>query len=179
MSLEIICGCMFSGKTTEILKIYKKLTSINKCVLKINSSLDDRYSNNNISTHDNNKIECISLKNLIDVPKEIYNDSEYIIIDECQFFDDLYNFVTNAVDNNNKHVIIIVLNGDSNRNNFGELYRLYPHADNIKMLKAFCSICRDGTDAIFSKKLNKNDEIIEIGEKDKYIPVCRKCYNKL
>uniref|UniRef100_A0A6C0CW85 thymidine kinase n=1 Tax=viral metagenome TaxID=1070528 RepID=A0A6C0CW85_9ZZZZ len=179
MSLEIICGCMFSGKTTEILKIYKKLTSINKSVLKINSRLDNRYSNNNISTHDENKIECISLKNLIDVPKEIYNNSEYIIIDECQFFDDLYNFVTNAVDNNNKHVIIIGLNGDSNRNNFGELYRLYPHADNIKMLKAYCSICKDGTDAIFSKKLNKNDQIIDIGEKDKYIPVCRKCYNKL
>ena len=49
MSLEIICGCMFSGKTTEILKIYKKLTSINKSVLNINSCLYNRYSNNNIS----------------------------------------------------------------------------------------------------------------------------------
>ena len=176
MSLEIICGCMFSGKTSEILKIYKKLSSINKRVLNINSCLDNRYSNNNISTHDEYKIECLSLKNLSDIPKQFYENCEFIIIDECQFFNDLFEFVTNAVDNDNKHIIIIGLNGDSNRNNFGELYRLYPHADNIKLLKAYCSICKDRTEAIFSKKISNNDNIIDIGEKDKYIPVCRKCY---
>ena len=176
MSLEIICGCMFSGKTTEILRIYKKLKSINKRVLNINSCLDNRYSTNHISTHDESKIECISVKHLKHIPKYFYNDCEYIIIDECQFFDDLYTFVTNAVDRDNKHVIIIGLNGDINRDNIGDLYKLYPHADSIKQLKAYCSICNDGTDAIFSKKIIDSNDVIDIGEKDKYIPVCRKCY---
>lgn len=177
MSLKIICGCMFSGKTTELININNKLSSIHKKVLNIKSSLDNRYFIDNISTHNMSKIECITLNKLKDVPSNFYKDNDYIIIDECQFFDDLYEFVMKAIDKDNKNIILIGLNGDSNRNNFGELYKLYPHADDIKLLKAYCSVCNNGEEAIYSKKITKNESIIDIGEKDKYIPVCRKCYN--
>ena len=177
MSLKIICGCMFSGKTTELININNKLSSIGKKVLNIKSSLDNRYFLDNISNHNMLKIECITLNKLKDVPSNFYKDNDYIIIDECQFFEDLYEFVIKAIDKDNKNVILIGLNGDSNRNNFGELYKLYPHADDIKLLKAFCSMCNNGIEAIYSKKISDNESIIDIGEKDKYIPVCRKCYN--
>ena len=147
MSLKIICGCMFSGKTTELININYKLSSIYKKVLNIKSSLDNRYFIDNISTHNMSKIECITLNKLKDVPSNFYKDNDYIIIDECH------------------------------RNNFGELYKLYPHADDIKLLKAYCSVCNNGEEAIYSKKITNNESIIDIGEKDKYIPVCRKCYN--
>ena len=182
MSLTLKIGCMFSGKTSEIIRVVNRLSVIDKDILLINSSLDDRYVKNSICSHNQNKIDCISVKKLEDIKTEQYTKCEYIIIDEAQFFEDLYDFVTVAVDINHKHVIIVGLNGDSNRENFGEIYKLYPLADKIDLLTALCSICKDGSKAIFSKKIVENDKqtdigSVDIGSVDKYIPVCRKCFN--
>ena len=177
MSLTLKIGCMFSGKTSEIIHIVNRLSVIDKEILLINSSLDDRYVKNSICSHNQNKIDCISVQKLEDINTELYSKCEYIIVDEAQFFEDLYDFVTVAVDINNKHVIIVGLNGDFNRKNFGEIYKLYPLADKIDLLTAMCSICKDGTKAIFSKKITEDNNVIDVGTNDKYIPVCRKCYN--
>ena len=127
-----------------------------------------------VCSHNQNKIDCSSVKKLEDIKTDQYTKCKYIIIDEAQFFEDLYDFVTVAVDINQKHVIIVGLNGDSNRENFGEIYKLYPLADKIDLLTALCSICKDGTKAIFSKKIVENNKQTDIGSVDKYIPVCRK-----
>jgi len=177
MSLTLKVGCMFSGKTSEIIRIVNRLSVIDKDILLINSSLDDRYVKNSICSHNQNKVDCISVKKLEDIKTDQYTKCEYIIIDEAQFFEDLYDFVTVAVDINQKHVIIVGLNGDSNRENFGEIYKLYPLADKIDLLTAMCSTCKDGSKAIFSKKIVENDKQTDIGSVDKYIPVCRKCFN--
>lgn len=177
MSLTLKIGCMFSGKTSEIIRIVNRLSVINKDILLINSSLDDRYVKNSICSHNKNKIDCISVNKLNDISTDKYLKCEYIIVDEAQFFEDLYDFVTVAVDINQKHVIIVGLNGDSNRKNFGEIYKLYPLADKIDLLTALCSICKNGTKAIFSKKILEDDKQTDVGSSDKYIPVCRNCYN--
>jgi len=183
MSLELIVGCMFSGKTSEIIKSVNRLSVIDKNVLLINSKLDERYDTNKICSHNNNKLDCICVNKLNEIPTEKYTECEYIIVDEGQFFEDLYDFVTTATDLNNKHVIVVGLNGDSNRANFGDIHRLYPFADKINLLTAMCITCKDGTPGIFSKKItndtNQTDtNQTDIGSTDKYIPVCRKCFNK-
>ena len=68
------------------------------------------------------------------------------------------------------------MDGDSNRKNFGEIHKLLPICDNIRKLKAYCSVCKDGTQALFSKRLVDNDNQVLVGSKE-FIPVCRKCYN--
>ena len=181
MSLQLKLGCMFSGKSTEIIRIVNTLSVIDKNILLINSKLDERYSKNCICSHDKVKIDSLSLNKLEDVPSDKYEIAEYIIIDEAQFFDDLYDFVSVAVDLNNKHVICVGLNGDSDRKNFGDIHKLIPIADDIHMLKAMCSLCKNGKPGIFSKKIvsiNNDNTNIDIGSTDKYIPVCRICYNK-
>ena len=178
MSLTLKVGCMFSGKTSEIIRIVNRLSVIDEDILLINSSLDDRYVKNSICSHNLNKIDCISVNKLNDISTDKYSKCKYIIVDEAQFFEDLYDFVTVAVDINHKHVIIVGLNGDSNRENFGEIYKLYPLADKIDLLTALCSLCKDGTKAIFSKKIIENHKKTDVGSSDKYIPVCRKCFNK-
>jgi thymidine kinase len=175
MSLKLIIGCMFSGKSSEIIKEANRLLSIDKKVLLINSIKDLRYGKDIICSHNLNKIDCLSVDLLLNIDKNHILKYEYIIIDESQFFPDLYEFTKLFGDS--KHLIVVGLNGDSNRNNFGDIYKLYPLADSIKLLKAMCMICKDGTEAIFSKKIIKNNDIIEVGEKDKYIPVCRKCFS--
>mgnify|MGYP003645900136 FL=1 len=176
MSLKLIIGCMFSGKSSEIIKEAQRLRVIDKKVLLINSSKDVRYIPGTICSHDQTSIDCLSTINLKEIKNDICEQYEYIIIDESQFFSDLYEFVCDMVDNKQKHLIIVGLNGDFNRDNFGDIYKLYPKADSINLLKAMCMSCKDGTEAIFSKKLSSSNDIVDVGSTDKYIPVCRKCY---
>lgn len=178
MSLELIIGCMFSGKTSEIIKLVNRLSVIEKKVLLINSKLDERYDTNKICSHNNNKLDCICVNKLNEISIDKYNECEYIIVDEGQFFEDLFDFVNKSINIDNKHVIVVGLNGDSNRLNFGDINLLYPQADKINLLTAMCIMCKNGTPGIFSKKITNNLNQTDIGSTDKYIPVCRKCYNK-
>ena len=76
MSLKLILGCMYSGKTTEILRIVNSLKHIGETPLIIKPIIDDRYSKDKISTHNKQEYDCISVNNLIEI-KGITNN--YII----------------------------------------------------------------------------------------------------
>ena len=175
MSLKLILGCMYSGKTTEILKIVNSLKHIGETPLIIKSVLDDRYSKDKISTHDKNEYDCVTV-NYLSATRNIKNN--YIIIEEAQFFTDLYAFVIDQVEIHNKNVIVVGLDGDSNRDNFGCIHQLLPLCDEIVKLKAYCSLCKDGTPGIFSKRISDKKEKILVGSDGDYIAVCRKCYLK-
>ena len=176
MSLKLILGCMYSGKTTEILRIVNSLKHINEIPLVIKPKIDDRYSDNKICTHNKQEYECQTIDNLSDFKN--LNDSKYIIIEEAQFFKDLLLFIIDQVELRKKNVIVVGLDGDSDRENFGEIHKLIPLCDDIVKLKAYCSLCKDGTPGIFSKRLsNKKDKIL-VGSEGDYIAVCRKCYLK-
>ena len=172
MSLKLILGCMYSGKTTEILRIVNSLKHIDEIPVIIKPILDNRYSNDKISTHNKNEYECITLNEL----SEYKGIANYIIIEEGQFFKDLYLFVIHQVEINNKNIIVVGLDGDSDRENFGEIHKLLPLCDDIVKLKAYCSIYKDGTHGIFSKRINKNKDKVFVGSTNDYIAVCRKCY---
>lgn len=176
--IEIIIGCMFSGKSTETIRIVKRYESINQKCLVIKHEIDKRYDNGNkLSTHDKNQIECISLKNLMDTLElSIFKNRNIIVIEEAQFFKDLYTFVTKVADNYNKTVIVTGLDGDFQRNMFGDILKLIPHAEKITRLNAFCSICNDGTKAYFTKRIISNNDIEVVGNEDIYKAVCRYHY---
>jgi len=176
MSLKLILGCMYSGKTTEILRIVNSLKHINEIPIIIKPKIDDRYSSDKISTHNKEKYDCITLNNLNEFKNPI--SSNYIIIEEAQFFKDLLLFIIDQVELRKKNVIVVGLDGDSDRENFGEIHKLLPLCDDIVKLKAYCSLCKNGTPGIFSKRLsNKKDKIL-VGSEGDYIAVCRKCYLK-
>ena len=174
MSLKLIVGCMYSGKTTEILRIVNSLKHINEIPIVIKPKIDDRYSSNKISTHNKQEYECQTIDNLSEFNN--LNNVNYIIIEEAQFFKDLLLFVIHQVEIKNKNVIVVGLDGDSDRENFGEIHKLYSLCDDIIKLKAYCSICKDGTLGIFSKRISDSKEKVLVGSEGDYIAVCRKCY---
>ena len=169
--IEIIIGCMFSGKSTELLRRISRYRSINKKCVIINSVLDTRGQG--IKTHSGCDIKAIKLKKLMDITvwKEI---GEVIAVDEAQFFEDLYDF-TLWCEKEGKILIMAGLDGDSNRKPFGEILQCIPLCDSVVKLTA---LDRDGTDAIFTKKIKSDSKQIEIGDKDKYLAVSRKNYLK-
>lgn len=174
--LELILGCMFSGKTTKLLEIYNmyEICEINSYV--INYSLDKRYSETQLSTHDKKMIPCVFSDTLTPLLTDsILKKYDVFIINEGQFFEDLYDVVLTLVNTHHKKVYIAGLDGDFKQNKFGDLINLIPHADKYYKLYAICKICKNGTKAVFSKRLTCEDKQTIIGS-DNYIPVCRKCY---
>lgn len=178
--LELVIGCMFSGKTTKLFELSKK--HIGKKILGINYKHNFRYDTNQLITHDKkkfnftNEVQLDKLNDLIISEYYSYYDtSDIIIIDEIQFFKDAYTFIFNAINIDKKHIICAGLNSDFNKKNFDVINLLIPEADEIYFLKANCSC---GKQAIFSKRIIKDNTKILIGSSEKYKPVCRLCYNQ-
>lgn len=178
--LDIIIGCMFSGKTSELIKRINKAKLIyDEDILVINHISDNRYGiEDGIYSHDrffNSSVKCLNLHEVINTPS--FNKAKAIFIDEAQFFDDLHSFVFHCVERLNKWVTICGLDGDYKREKFGHIIDLIPLADSVSKIKALCLRCKDGTEALFSKKINTIDDyIIDVGEKEKYESVCRYHY---
>ena len=178
-SIELIIGCMFSGKSTETIRLVKRFQIINKSCLILKHNTDTRYDEGNkLSTHDRVQIECISTDKLIKyLNTDLFNRSDIIVVEEGQFFSDLFDFATISADKYNKTIIINGLDGDYKRDMFGDVLRLIPHAEKITRLNALCCICNDGTKAFFTKRITENNSIKLIGNEDYYQAVCRKHYN--
>ena len=102
MSLELIVGCMFAGKTTEIIRIVKNLKHIGITPIIIKPKIDDRYSSDKISSHDHQEYSCVTINDLSEFENPFHN--KYIIIEEAQFFKNLYDFVVKQVEQYDKNV---------------------------------------------------------------------------
>ena len=187
--LEIILGSMYSGKTSRLVEIYKQCTFCNISVCVINHSIDNRYDTELLSTHDQIKIPCIKTNKLLDVWSDcIYMESNVgldkfqlaitsvILINEGQFFPDLEEFVKKIL-LNGKKVYVCGLDGDFERKKFGQILDLIPLCDKVTKLTSLCSMCKNGTLGIFSKRIT-SEQIQTVVGFDNYIPVCRSCYDK-
>jgi len=170
MSLRIIMGNMFSGKTTELIRVLKRYNSIGKKILVINSSKDVRCDDEVLKTHDNVKFNCVKIDNFENIDIHPY---DIVAVDEAQFFTGLKDFCQICM-NYNKIIIIAGLDGDYLQRKFGEIIDCIPLADSITKLTAMCMKCLDGTPGPFTKRIVKSDELELIGGNDMYMAVCRK-----
>lgn len=174
--INLIIGCMFSGKTSELIRIARRYKSIGKKVMVLNYYNDTRYGDKQIITHDSIGIEALMIKdfNIIFENKDylqIYNESDIICINEGQFFKGLVNFCKQSANNYNKIIYVCGLDGDFQQNKFGEILDLIPISEDIKRLTALCNIC--GKKACFTKRITDDTGQILIGGSENYIPVCR------
>jgi thymidine kinase len=175
-TIQIVLGCMFSGKTTEVIKEYQKWSSIHKNALCINYSMDTRYGNdNNLYTHNLTKISCQKVLNLSQVDEDLIKNADIILINEGQFFTDLIEYCLLWCETFGKNIIVSGLDGDFKRKPFGQILDLIPYADSVTKLNAFCNLCNDGTIAHFTLRLSHESDQVVIGNNN-YMAVCRKHY---
>jgi thymidine kinase len=173
--LEIILGPMFSGKTSRIVEIYKQCLFCNIPVIVINHSIDNRYDDNLLATHDKVMIPCVKTNKLLDLNlNDKLLESNVILINEAQFFDDLYDFIVSML-THKKKIYVCGLDGDYKRNKFGQILDIIPLCDTVVKLTSLCGICKNGTRGIFSKRISSEQEQTVVGN-DNYIPVCHNCY---
>jgi thymidine kinase len=173
-SLSITLGPMFSGKTTWLVNTYNQLLRQNENVAVINYADDTRYHETMLSTHDLVMIPCIQSKTLANIADHVsVVSATVVLINEGQFFPDIYDSVIKMVEHENKRVFICGLDGDFKRNKFGGLIDLIPMANEICKLSAKCNVCNNP--APFSHRISTETSQIVIGSSN-YIPLCRSCY---
>ena len=172
--IGLIMGPMFSGKSSELIHRIKRLQQLSMNILVINHSFDTRYGDNVIASHDRTTIDCHSLKSLCDIYElKDYDNSDVIVIEEGQFFDDLVDVCKTACDRDGKRIIVAGLSGDSSQKPFSSITNLIPKCDWISMKQAYCKRCNDGTLAPFTRRITDNNEIIQVGGERMYEAVCR------
>lgn len=180
MSLDIVMGPMFAGKSSHILQIISRHAAIGSTVYVIKHGYDTRYaySENNIVAHDGRLARCVTTTDLFDpTVMSMIEGVKVIIVDEAQFFHGLVPFVEKVVESMGKQLYLVGLDGDASRKPFGDILQCIPLADRIHKLTAFCTVCADGTPALFTKRLNGvSDQQVIVGGKDMYTSVCRSCY---
>jgi thymidine kinase len=182
-SLSIFLGPMYSGKTSKLIERYTHYTKNGEIVMAVNYSKDTRYTSDPfIVSHDKTSIPCILVSRLSEAFSQDDTDndrinrfmeSDVILINECQFFPDIVEWVKMAVSVYKKRVYICGLNGDYTRRPFGNWMDLISFCDSVIKLHSECRVCKTNS-AIFSHRISNKKEQIIIG--NDYIPLCRQCF---
>lgn len=174
MSLEIVLGPMFAGKTSYALSLVRKYTAQGLRVLVLKPTIDTRFINlNELTTHDGDSIPCYTTDTLNGITAEFLEPFSVVIVDEAQFFQGLVAFAEFTVDTLHKDVYFIGLSGDSNRRAFGELLNTIPLANKITQLS---SLCACGKPAFFTRRKQVGLGQVAIGGVELYHPQCRYCH---
>lgn len=175
--LKIILGPMFSGKTTELIRIFNRFDACDIKVCAINYKEDTRYHEYLLSTHNKITIPSINVFELKEMmTQENLEKYDVFLINEGQFFNDLYDTINVLVNDKKKKVYVCGLDGDYRRKKFGSILDIIPMADDIVKIKGICKTCKIN-DSIFTHRLTKETKQKVVGS-DNYSPMCRSCYNK-
>ena len=173
--IEVICGSMFSGKTEELIRRLRRAQFANLKVEIYKPSVDVRYAEDQVVSHDLHSIPSTP----IDSPASMLllsGDVDVVGIDEAQFFDDTIVEVAQTLADRGVRVIIAGLDTDFSGKPFGPMPALMAVAEDVQKVHAICVKC--GNLANRSHRLSASDQLVVLGEKDTYEPLCRHCYNK-
>ncbi len=173
--IEVICGSMFSGKTEELIRRLKRAQFANQKIAIFKPSVDVRYSEVEVVSHDLHSLKSTPITDaafMLDIPSDI----EVVGIDEAQFFGENLVQVCQSLANRGVRVIIAGLDTDFLGKPFGPMPALMAVAEDVQKVHAICVKC--GSLANHSHRLSKNADLVVLGEKDIYEPLCRECYNR-
>ena len=176
--LEMIIGCMFSGKTTALIDKIQTMSCTGGSMLVVSHAIDTRYGQDSmIVSHDNVRLPAVFASNLLPIlDSDAYKSASTVLVEEAHFFEDLEAFVKTAVEEHNKHVVVCGLDGTFKREPFMNIARLVPFADKVTKKTAKCAIC--GKTAPFSKRIKDLQDTILVGSSEAYQPRCREHFAK-
>jgi len=175
--IEVVTGCMFSGKSEELIRRLKRARIARLNVQVFKPVIDSRYSNIEVVSHTGDHIEATSVKNSSEILTKVFDITDVVGIDEAQFFDEGVVEVSKQLAKKGKKVILAGLDMDFRGEPFGPMPRLLAIADEVIKLHAICMVC--GEDATMTQRLingtpaRYDDPIIMIGASEKYEARCK------
>ena len=175
-SIEVIAGSMFSGKTEELIRRLKRAKIAKQKVEIFKPAIDVRFSQTEVVSHDENSINSTPVENSANILL-LTGNVDVIGIDEAQFFDKGLVEVATKLANMGIRVIAAGLDMDFKGKPFGPIPDLMAVADHITKVHAICVKC--GNIAQFSHRLSEKEQVVLLGEKDVYEPLCRGCFREI
>jgi len=174
-SVEVITGSMFSGKTEELIRRLRRAQFAGLVVEIFKPALDNRYSGSRVVSHDEKSIVSTPVDNASAILL-LAGNVNVVGIDEAQFFDSSIVDVCNELADKGVRIVIAGLDMDFMGKPFGPMPDLLAIAEYVTKLHAICMRC--GNLAQYSFRKSDEEQVVVLGEKDKYEPLCRSCYNK-
>ena len=172
--IEVVCGSMFSGKTEELIRRLRRAQFANQKIATFKPQVDNRYSDMDVVSHDAHSITAKPIADAADM-LSIDPEIQVVGIDEAQFFGMNLIEVCQTLADRGVRVIIAGLDTDYLGKPFGPIPSLMAIAEDVQKVHAICVRC--GNLANHSHRLSKSKDLVVLGEKDIYEPLCRDCYN--
>ena len=178
--IEVICGPMFAGKSEELIRRIKRLEYAKKKVVVFKPLIDNRYSEDEVVSHNKRKTKCYNLASSKDVYKYITDDTYAVAFDEVQFMDEGIISVCQELADKGIRVICAGLDNDFKGEPFSIMPQLLCLAEYVTKLTAICNVC--GCNATRTQRIvngipaSYDDPIIIVGASEAYEPRCRHCH---
>lgn len=175
-SVEVITGSMFSGKTEELIRRLRRAQFAGLKVVIFKPALDKRYSETRVVSHDERSIVSTPVGHSSAIIL-LAGDADVVAIDEAQFFDSSIVDICNQLADAGTRIIVAGLDMDFMGNPFGPMPALMAIAEHVTKVHAICMRC--GSLAQYSFRKTDQPQVVLLGEKDLYEPLCRRCFNKV
>lgn len=173
--IEVVCGSMFSGKTEELIRRMKRAQFAKMKVEIFKPSIDTRYHEIKVVSHDSNEIHSTPVQGSANIPL-LAAGCDVVGIDEAQFFDDGLVQVCNQLASQGVRVIVAGLDMDFRGKPFGPVPALMAVAEYVTKVHAICMRC--GQLANHSHRISGGDLVVQLGQKESYEPLCRDCFDQ-
>ena len=179
--IEVITGCMFAGKTEELIRRIHVLGFAKKKILVFKPKIDNRYSNTKVVSHAGASHECRLISKAIEILDYVTEETDVIAIDEVQFFDNQMIEICNHLAKQGKRVMVAGLDMDFRGEPFGIMPNLITEAEFVTKLTAVCVKC--GAPATRTQRMvngspaSYNDPIVLVGAAESYEARCRHCHD--
>ncbi|MBK9097707.1 MAG: thymidine kinase [bacterium] len=171
--IEVITGCMFSGKTEELIRRLRRAQIAKQNVKIFKPKIDSRYSEKSIVSHNEQSLPSILIEDVIEI-LSYADDAQVIGIDEAQFFNEGIVHICNLLASKGKRVIVAGLDQDYTGKPFEPIPQLLAVAEYITKEHAICVICGNPADKT-QRKIAESERVI-VGAADIYEARCRKCH---
>lgn len=171
--VEVIAGSMFSGKTEELIRRLTRAEIARQNVVVFKPSIDNRYSDHHIVSHDISQMPCITIHTADEILSNV-GAATVIGIDEAQFFDEAIVRIVNQLADKGKRVILAGCEMYSSGEPFGQMGALMCIAEEVTKLRAVCMVCGEEAYISYRKERPQNGNIL-IGNSEIYEARCRKC----
>ena len=188
--LEVITGCMFSGKTEELIRRLERVRIARKEIVLFKPTIDNRYSESAIVTHYGRQFaahllppgeESLSMLERI-VSQGAIESATVVAFDEGNFFSSKLPKLCEELVVRGKRVIVAGLDLTFAGEPFGPMPALMALADEVDKLHAVCVKC--GGEATRSQRLidgkpaPATDDVIKVGGTEFYEARCLACYER-
>ena len=171
--IEVICGCMFSGKTEELIRRLRRAEIARQKVSIFKPAIDTRYGTENIVSHSEQALTSKPVRDASEILRQA-GDAQVVGIDEAQFFDTDLVGVCEELANSGTRVIIAGLDQDYTGKPFEPIPQLLAVAEYITKTLAICVVC--GNPADRTQRTSESRERVIVGAKDLYEARCRHCH---